>query len=178
MNKTRELIGQKFYWLSLRKYFQAYIKDGDVCWGLKAMRHKPYANFQSLLVPTHWWKDFLIHFVIGLLVSTNSKCEIYDSILIIVDWLIKMVHYIPIKVTFKAPRLAKVILNMVVWNHSLHNSIITDRGLLSTSKFWSLFCCFFGIKRRLSTAFHPQTNGQKKIAEQHYGGLPSNFFQL
>ena len=40
------------------------------------------------------------------------------------------------------------------------NSIVSDRGSVFTSKFWSSLCYFLSIKRRLSTAFHPQTNGQ------------------
>ena len=73
-----------------------------------------------------------------------------------------MVYYKPVKVTIDAPGLAEVIFDMVVWHHRLPNSIVTDRGLLFTSKFWSLLCYFLGIKRQLSTAFHPQTDGQTK----------------
>ena len=71
-----------------------------------------------------------------------------------------MVHYKPVKVTINALGLAKVIIDMVVWHHGLPNSIVTDRGLVFTSKFWSSRCYFFGVKKRLSIAFHPQTNGQ------------------
>ncbi len=71
-----------------------------------------------------------------------------------------MVHYEPVKVTIDAPGLAKVIIDVVVRYHGIPKSIVTDRGLLFTSKFWSLLCYFLGIKKKLSTAFHPQTNGQ------------------
>ena len=71
-----------------------------------------------------------------------------------------MVHYEPVKVTIDAPGLAEVILDVVVRHHGLPDSIVSDRGSLFTSKFWSLLCYFLGIKRRLSTAFHPQTDGQ------------------
>ena len=71
-----------------------------------------------------------------------------------------MVHYKPVKVTINAPGLAEVIINVVVGHHGLPNSIVTDRGSLFTSKFWSLLCYFLSIKRRLSTTFHPQTDGQ------------------
>ena len=162
IDKTRELIGRKYYWPSLRKDVEAYGKDCDVCLALKAVRHKPYGNLQSLPVPTHQWKDFSRDFVTGLPVSTNWKGETYDSILVIVDRLTKMVHYEPVKITINAPGLAEVILDMVVWHHGLPNSIVLDRSLLFTSKFWSSLCYFFGIKRRLSTAFHPQTDGQTK----------------
>ena len=72
----------------------------------------------------------------------------------------KMVHYEPVKVTINAPRLAEIILHMVVRYHELPNLIVSDRGSLFASKFWSLLCYFTSIKRRLSIAFHPQINGQ------------------
>ena len=73
-----------------------------------------------------------------------------------------MVHYKPIKVTIDAPELAEVILDVVVWHYGLADSIVTNRSLFFTSKFWSSLCYFFGIKRRLSTAFYLQTDGQTK----------------
>ena len=81
-------------------------------------------------------------------------------ILVIVDRLIKIVHYEPVKVTIDALGQAEVIINLVIWHHGLPNSIVTDKGSLFTSKFWSSLCYFLGVKRRLSTAFHPQTDGQ------------------
>ena len=101
-------------------------------------------------------------FVTGLPISTDWKGDSYDSILVIVDRLTKMVHYEPVKVTIDAPGLVEVILDVVVRHHGVPNSIVSDRGSLITSKFWSSLCYFLGIKRRLSTAFHPQTDGQTK----------------
>ena len=99
-------------------------------------------------------------FVIALPISTDWKRESYDSILVIVDWLTKMVHYEPVKVTIDTPGLAKVILDVVIWHHGLPNTTISNGGSLFTSKFWSSLCYFLGIKRKLSTAFYPQTDGQ------------------
>ena len=99
-------------------------------------------------------------FVTGLLTSTDWKRDSYDSILDIVDRHMKMVYYEPVKVTINAPGLAKVILNMVVWDYSLPNSIMSNKGSLFNSKYWSSLYYLFGIKRRLSTAFHPQTDNQ------------------
>ena len=73
-----------------------------------------------------------------------------------------MVYYKPVKVTVNALGLAKVIIDIVVRYHGFLDSIITDQGLLFTSKFWLLLCYFLGIKQRLSIAFHPQTDGQTK----------------
>ena len=99
-------------------------------------------------------------FVTRLPVSTDWKGESYDFILVIVDWLTKMVYYEPVKVTIDAPGLAEVIFNVVVRYHDLPDSIVSDRGSLFTSKFWSSLCYFLGIKQRLSTAFYPQTDSQ------------------
>ncbi len=99
-------------------------------------------------------------FVTGLPVSTNRKGEIYDSILVIVDRLTKIVHYETDKVTINAPGLAKVIIEAVVWHHGLPDSIVSDQSSVFTSKFWSSLCFFLDIKRKLSTAFYPQIDGQ------------------
>ena len=56
--------------------------------------------------------------------------------------------------------ISKVIIDVVICHHGLPNLIMTDRGSLFTSKFWSLLCYFLGIKRRLSTVFHTQIDGQ------------------
>ena len=71
-----------------------------------------------------------------------------------------MVHYEPVKITIDAPSLAEVIIDVVVCHHGLPDSIVTNRGSLLTSKFWLWLCYFLGIKRRLFTAFHPQTDSQ------------------
>ncbi len=81
-------------------------------------------------------------------------------ILVIVDRLTKMVHYEPVKVTIDVSGLAEVIIDVVMCHHGVSESIITDRGSLFTSKFWSLLCYFLDIKKKLSTVFHPQTDGQ------------------
>ena len=54
IKKTCELLMQKYFWLSLWYNAEAYVKDCDVCLALKAIRHKPYSDFQSLPIPTHW----------------------------------------------------------------------------------------------------------------------------
>ena len=89
-------------------------------------------------------------------------CDIYYPILIIVNWLTKMVYYKLVKVTIDAPGLEKLIIDMVVWYYGVPESIMIDQRLLFTSKFWSLLCYFLKIKKKLFTAFYPQTDGQTK----------------
>ena len=123
-----------------------YVKGCDICLISKAVRHKPYGDLQSLPVLIYYWKNLLIDFVMGLPILTDWKGDNYNSILVIVNWLTKMVHYKPVKVIIDTPNLAKVIINVVVRHHGLPNLIITNRGLLFTSKFWSSLCYFLNIK--------------------------------
>ncbi len=95
----------------------------------------------------------------GLPIFTNWKGNSYDSILVIVDRLTTMVHYESVEISIDAPGIAKVILDVVMQYHDLPDSIVSDRGSVFTSKFWSSLCYFLEIKQRLSTAFYPQTDG-------------------
>ena len=113
-------------------------------------------------MPTHHWKNFLIDFMTGLPLFVDWKVNNYDLIFIIVNHLTKIVYYKLVKVTINALKLAEIIINMVMQYYGLPHSIISDHGTIFTSKFWSLLCYFLGIKRWLSTAFYPQTDGQTK----------------
>ena len=130
------------------------MKRCNVCLALKIVRHKPYSDLQFLSVPIHCLKDLLIDFVNSLPILMDWKGDSYDSILVIDNWLMKMVYYEPVKVTIDAPGLAEVIINMVVRYYSLSYSIMIERTSLFTSKFWLLLGYFLGINQRFSTAFH------------------------
>ena len=146
IDKTRKLVGRKYYWPSLRRDVESYVQGCDVCLTSKAVCQKPYGDLQSLLIPTHYWKDLSMDFLTGLPLSANWKSNSYDSILVMNNRLTKMVHYEPVKVTIDALELAEVIIDMVVWHHGLPNPIVTDKGLLFTFKFWFSLFYFLGIK--------------------------------
>ena len=97
-------------------------------------------------------------FVVGL-PKTMGK---YDSIWVIVDRLTKSSHFIPVKVTYNAEKLAKLYTSEVVRLHGVPLSIISDRGTQFTSMFWKTLHAELGTRLDLSTAFHPQTDGQSQ----------------
>ena len=101
-----------------------------------------------------------MNLVTGLPILTNWKGDSYDFLLVIIDWLTKIIHYKPVKITINAPKLVKIIINVVVRHHDLPDLIVTDRGSIFTSKFWSLLYYFLGIKHWLSPAFYLQTDSQ------------------
>ena len=71
IEKTHELIAWKYYWLTLYHDVEDYVKGWDVCLTLKAVRHKPYSDLQSLPVSIRRWKNLSIDFVTDLPVSTD-----------------------------------------------------------------------------------------------------------
>ena len=85
--------------------------------------------------------------------------SVYDSILVVVDRYSKMVCLIPYTKNATAEDLGSILLDEVFLQFSIPASIMSDRGSLFTSKYWETFCYYLRVKRKLSTAFHPQTDG-------------------
>lgn len=147
IQKTCELLAKKYNWPILQHDVEVYVKGWDACLVFKAVYHKLYNDLQSLAVPTHQWTDLFVDLVTDLPILIDWKRDSYDSILIIVDQLRKMVHYKLVKITIYVSRLIEVIINMVIYHYSHSDSIMTNRSLFFTSKFWSLLCYLPGIKR-------------------------------
>ncbi len=101
------------------------------------------------------------------------KCggSVYDAILVVVDCYTKMARYIPTSKTLIAVQLADIFLEEVVCHYETSKNIVSDRDSIFTSSYWSEICYQTKIKRRLSTAFHLQTDGQTERQNQtleHY----------
>jgi len=90
----------------------------------------------------------------------------FDSIWVIVDRLTKSVHFIPIKTGMSVARLAEIYIEQVVRLHGIPSSIVSDRDPRFTSKFWESLQAALGTKLRLSSAYHPQTDGQTEMTIQ------------
>ena len=144
----------------MRQQVKEHCETCAVCKRSKASRHKPYGELSPLPIPEFKWADISMDFVTGLPPSKAWNGAVYDSILVVVDRLTKMVHYIPVTKTVSAEDLAEIILREVIRLHGLPSSIVTDRGSIFTSKYNDALCYALKIKRRMSIAFHPQTDGQ------------------
>jgi hypothetical protein len=96
---------------------------------------------------------------------------VYDSILVVVDRFTKMARYIPVNATIDAAELAEVFMNTIFKDYGTPAGITSDRGPQFTSAFWGSVMFYLKIRRRLSTAFRPQTDGQTERQNQtleHY----------
>ncbi len=84
----------------------------------------------------------------------------FDSILVVVDHLTKMVHFIPCNKTITSKKTSKLFLDHVFWYHGILENIIYNNGPQFVSKFWRRLFELLGVKMKLSSNFHPQMDGQ------------------
>jgi transposase InsO family protein len=161
VEKTLEQVSRNYYFPNMRRKVEKYIKNCTICQQDKPSRHLPYGNLQSIQAPTKPWEWVTIDFIVKLPISSG-----FDSITVITDRLTKYIHLIPSKETMDAPELAHLFLTHIIANHGVPKYIISDRDKLFTSKFWKSLSDLMGIDHRLSTAYHPQTNGQTERTNQ------------
>ncbi|GKF42746.1 reverse transcriptase domain-containing protein, partial [Tanacetum coccineum] len=86
----------------------------------------------------------------------------YDSIWVIVDRLTKSAHFLPMKKTDIIEKLAQLYLKEIVYKHGVPMSIISDRDILFTSRFWKSLQEAMETQLDMSTGYHPETDGQSE----------------
>ncbi|KAD2805210.1 hypothetical protein E3N88_38587 [Mikania micrantha] len=86
----------------------------------------------------------------------------HDTIWVIVDRLTKSAHFLSMRETYSMDKLAKLYINEIVVRHGVPLSIISDRDSRFTSRFWQSLQKSLGTQLNLSTAYHPQTDGQSE----------------
>ena len=117
-------------------------------------------------VPDQPWRSITIDFITDL-----PKSDGYDTILVVIDRLTKMSHFLSCKKDLEARQFRTLFMQHIVRLHGIPRDIITDRASLFTTGLWKQITKKLEIERRLSTTFHPQTGGQTKrtnaILEQY-----------
>ena len=164
MNRTEELIKRYYYWPNMRLAIKRYIRNCHNCQRSKSSHTGRNGLLRPLPIPSQRWVDISIDFVVGLPDSDGS-----NAICTIIDRLSKERHYAPCTATDKGTDVknaVKILLHYVFRTHGLPSSIISDRGPQFVAAVWKAFCKRLGIKAKLSTAFHPPTNGQTERANQ------------
>ena len=94
------------------------------------------------------------------------KSDGYSVILVVVDRLTKYAHFIPVKHPYTASTIAQAFLDNVVKLHGLPNSIVSDRDTVFVSHFWTQLFKLYKVNLTLSTAYHPETDGQTERVNQ------------
>ena len=129
----------------------------DICFAFKIRKHKHFAKFQSLLVLIYQQKNSSIDFITIFLKSGNQKTNINDVILVIMNYLIKIVYDKLVKARIDILSIEKLIFNIVIWHYSILNFVVSNWNLHFTLKFQFLLYYSLKIKCQTSTTFHSQT---------------------
>jgi len=116
-------------------------------------------------------------FIIDLPPSIGLDNRVYDAILVIIDRYTKMALFIPTTKTLNAAQLARLLDKHIAYKFGIPSGIVSDRDSLFTSQFWREWCRCIGTWRRLSTAYHPQTNGQTERTNQFINKWLRDYFQ-
>jgi hypothetical protein len=160
-NKTLELISRDFWWPQMWKEVKEFVLSCDICSRSKNPRHRPYGLLQPLPIPHRPWSSVSMDFITDLPPSNS-----FDSIFVVVDRLTKMAHFIPCKKTSSSEDTARFFLDNVYRYHGLPDDIVSDRGTQFVSKFWRSLFEILKVDIKLSSAFHPQTDGQTERVNQ------------
>ncbi|SPC65160.1 related to pol protein [Ustilago sp. UG-2017b] len=150
-----------YWWPSMTAWIADYVASCPVCARYKAPRHRPYGLLQPLATPDRPWGSISLDFIEGLPPSRK-----YDSILVIVDRLTKYAILVPTYKTVTAKQTAVLLYGHMVRLFGYPDHMVSDRGRQFISGAWKAFAEQMGVKHSLSTAYHPQTDGQTERVNQ------------
>lgn len=153
--KTYDQVAKHYHWPGLRKYIKDYIAGCDTCTRSKNHRHKLYGLLSSLPIPDSPWMSVSVDFITQLPPSDK-----YTAICVFVDRFSKMALFAPTFNQVDAVGTVDLFFKHVFCLFGLPQDIVSDRGVTFTSKFTQAMLKSLDVKQKLSTAFHPQTDGQ------------------
>jgi transposase InsO family protein len=161
ISRNYELLFREYFWPGMKDTITRYIRNCHVCARAKASRTRKNGVLKPLPVPERRWKDISMDFVSGLPLCKRHGVD-YDTILVVVDRLSKQSHFIPCSSNqgTTATEVAKIYVREVWRLHGLPRSIVSDRGRQFNAYFWKRLCERLGVRTLMSTAFHPETDGQ------------------
>ena len=162
IERTYSTMHRLFYWPRMNNDVRQYVKSCDSCQRIKASQQVPGGLLQPLPIPTGPWEQVSMDFIVQL---PKTKAG-FDAIVVFVDTFSKMTHFAPTKTTASAPDTARLFFDHIFRLHGLPKSIVSDRDAKFTSKFWKTLFQTMGTKLAMSTAFHPQTDGQTERANR------------
>jgi hypothetical protein len=145
-----------YFWPTLRKDAEGYVKSCDACQRAKTLRQPRGGLIRPFPLPMKKWEVISMDFVFYLPVTSGGK----SGFAVIVDKLSRQAHFLRLPPKFDAVYLAHLYFHEVYRHHRLPIVLISDRYVRFTSLFWTALMKRLGDKLNLSTAYHPQTDGQ------------------
>ena len=137
-----------------------FVCNYNTCGKSKIWREQKHGLLKPLPIPECIWSELFVDFIIGL--APSKDCT---SILVVTDRLSKSIIAVPMKETHTID-VAQTLLEHIFQHHGLPTAIVSDHGTQFVSMLWTEVCRLVKITQRLSTAFHPETDGATERANQ------------
>ncbi|GKB59465.1 reverse transcriptase domain-containing protein, partial [Tanacetum coccineum] len=149
-----------YWWPGMKKDIVEYVSRCLTCLKVKAEHQRPYGLLQQPEIPVWKWEGIAMDFMTKLPRTISG----HDTIWVIMDRLTKSAHFLPMREHYKMERLARLYLNEIVARHGVGVpiSIISDHDSRFTLRFWQSMQEALGTRLDMSTAYHPQIDGQSE----------------
>ncbi|GKB85477.1 putative reverse transcriptase domain-containing protein, partial [Tanacetum coccineum] len=164
-DKMYHYLKMLYWWPNMKADIATYVSKCLTCVKVKAEHQRPSGLLVQPDIPEWKWDKITMDFITKL-PKTIAR---YDSIWVIVDRLTKSEHFLPMKETDSTEKLMRLYMKEIVVRHGIPVSIISDRDSHFTLRVWQSLHKALGTQLDLSTAYHPQTDGQTAPFEALYG---------
>ncbi|WVZ23343.1 hypothetical protein V8G54_001887 [Vigna mungo] len=159
--RTYKRIAANLYWTGMKKIIQEFVKTCDVCQRQKYEATSPAGLLQPLPIPDRIWEDISLDFITGL-----PKSKGFQAIFVVVDRLSKYGHFILLKHPYTARKIAELFAKEIVRLHGIPQSIVSDRDPVFMSLFWQELFRLQGTTLKMSSSYHPETDGQTEVVNR------------
>ena len=154
-NRTFNRLNQWYCWPGIEADVRYYVRTCPICQRVRANNSKTMGLLQPMPIPSRPWQVISMDFIVDLPPSRG-----YTILMVVVDFFTKQAHFIPAKTPLTTLQVAKIFFKYIFKYHGLPQAIVSDRDSRFTSLFWQELFKTLGTELRLSSSFHPQTDGQ------------------
>nr|GEX72400.1 reverse transcriptase domain-containing protein [Tanacetum cinerariifolium] len=147
-----------YWWPNMKADIATYISRCLTCAKVKAEHQRPSGLLVQPAIPVWKWDNITMDFITKFSKSSQG----FDTIWVIVDRLTKFSYFLPIRENDPMDKLARLYLDRIVMRHETPVSIIFDHDGRFTLNFWKTFQKALGTNLDMSTAYHPETDGQSE----------------
>jgi hypothetical protein len=158
---TYKRIKHLFAWSGMKQFVKTFVSQCTTCQQAKVERVAYPGLLAPLPIPKGAWQVITMDFIEGLPRSASFNC-----ILVVVDKYSKYAHFLPLSHPFTALDVALVFMHNIFKLHGLPTTIISDRDKIFTSALWQEFFDLLKTDLHMSSAYHPQTDGQTERVNQ------------
>ena len=163
-NEVYHRVLREFFWPKMYDTVARFVNACQTCRQCKPYQDGKHGLLKPLPIPEKYWTDITVDFITKLPECKRHNRK-FSNIMVVVDRLSKKKRFIPME-TIDAPAVAEAFLVHIWREEGFPEKLVSDRGSQFVGHFWQQLCNKLGIHPKLSTGFHPETDGQTENANK------------